>query len=93
MSNILVNMNGRLISHRKHSSRHMLVGGAVPVLLNKIVKRPASVGGSIGSNRIIGIKSPAPIINSTVVGGELLNSISFGRNVKNNNRDNIKFLF
>jgi hypothetical protein len=72
----------------------MLVGGAVPVLLNKIIKRPEIAGGSIGSNRIVGIISPSPVVHSMPnVGGELLNKISFGKNVKHNHRDNIKFLF
>ena len=90
-----VQMNGRNIMQQKHShrSQNMLVGGAVPVLLNKIVKRP-EIGGSVGSNRIVGVISPAPVVHSMPnVGGELLNKISFGKNVKHNHRDNIKFLF
>ena len=92
---MVVHMKGRLVANRKHSSKGMLVGGAVPLLLNKVIKRPEMSGGSVvGSNKIIGIKSPAPVVSITPkVGGELLNSISFGRNVKHNNRDNIKFLF
>ena len=92
---MVVHMKGRLVANRKHSSKGMLVGGAVPLLLNKVIKRPEMSGGSVvGSNKIIGIKSPAPVVSIMPnVGGELLNSISFGRNVKHNNRDNIKFLF
>jgi hypothetical protein len=91
-----VQMNGRNIMQQKHShrSQNMLIGGAVPLLLNKIIKRPEIAGGSIGSNRIVGIISPAPVVHSMPnVGGELLNKISFGKNVKHNHRDNIKFLF
>ena len=91
-----VQMNGRNIMQQKHShrSQNMLVGGAVPVLLNKIIKRPEIAGGSVGSNRIVGVISPAPVVHSMPnVGGELLNKISFGKNVKHNHRDNIKFLF
>lgn len=79
-------------------------GGAVPLLLNHIPKQ----GGAITSNTIVGIKggyrpevppattnpiqsiSPPPMSR----GGELLNSISFTKNMKKNQkRDNIKFNF
>lgn len=51
-------------------------------------------GGSIGSNKMIGIISNAMApVKTESLGGDLLNSLSFGRNVKKNNRDNIKFIF
>ena len=77
-----------------------LVGGSVTLLRNKIIKDIE--GGSLSANKIIGIISPAPS-NERVLsggdipirrrGGDLLNHISFGKNVKNNNRDNVRFLF
>ena len=98
-----VHFNNRVIERTKFG-KNLLVGGAVPVLLNHISKSAIkAVGGSIGANRIVGIMSPAPITNNTqIAGGDLLNSINF---VKNTGRklglgikipktpSNIKFLF
>ena len=92
-----VPMKGQTI-HTKRTSNGFVVGGAVPLLLNNVVKIPDVTGGSIGANRIVGIKTTTlPVatvsLNTQLVGGELLNSISFGKNVKHNHRENIKFLF
>lgn len=92
-----VPMKGKHIK-TKRLSNGLVVGGAVPLLLNSVVRIPEIKGGSIGANRIVGIKSStlpiSPVLlNAPSVGGELLNSISFGKSVKHNNRENIKFLF
>jgi len=81
----------------------MLVGGAVPLLLNRVRRTAEKMGGSIGSNRIVGIMSPAPIQNNAqIVGGDLLNTISFAKNAGRKlglgvkipkAPSNIKFLF
>ena len=75
-------------------------GGAVTLLLNKIVKRPIAMvrGGSIGSNRIVGIisnGSPAlPNARNSIAGGDLLNSFNFNKNAKNLKKSsNIKFIY
>jgi len=80
--------------------------GAAPLLLNHIPKQPIE-GGAI-ANTIVGIKggyrpevlpASAPPLQSIAAppmsrGGELLNSISFNKNMKKNQkRDNIKFNF
>ena len=81
--------------------------GAAPLLLNHISKQPIQ-GGAVTSNTIVGIKggfkpSVLPATSSPIQsitpppmkqGGELLNSISFTKNMKKNQkRDNIKFNF
>lgn len=76
----------------------MTVGGAVPLLLNKIIRTPGIKGGSIGTfaNTPVGIITPSPSVSVVSRGGELLsglNQISFDKNVKKNKRDNIKFIF
>ena len=80
--------------------RHSTKGGAVALLLNKIVKRPMAMirGGSIGSNRIMGIISfgrpSLPNARSTIAGGDLLNSINFNKNARNLKKSsNIKFIY
>ena len=76
-----VHFNNRNIL-RKKFGKNLLVGGAVPLLLNRVIRTAEKLGGSIGSNRIIGVTSPAPDRNnSQVVGGDLLNTISFTKNV------------
>ena len=66
---------------RKKFGKNLLVGGAVPLLLNRVIRTAERMGGSIGSNRIVGITSPAPDRNNAqVVGGDLLNTISFAKN-------------
>ena len=63
---------------RKKFGKNLLVGGAVPLLLNRVIRTAERLGGSIGSNRIVGIVSPSPDRNnSQVIGGDLLNTISF----------------
>ena len=76
--------------------RHSTKGGAVTLLLNKVRKSPLiKQGGSIGSNRIVGITSsggPAlPNARNSIAGGDLLNSINFNRNAKKSS--NIKFIY
>ena len=74
-------------------------GGAVTLLLNKIVKRPMPMvrGGSIGSNRIVGIISNGPSLpnaRNSIAGGDLLNSFNFNKNAKNLKKSsNIKFIY
>ena len=66
---------------RKKFGKNLLVGGAVPLLLNRVRRTAERLGGSIGSNRIVGIVSPAPDRNnSQTIGGDLLNTISFTKN-------------
>lgn len=79
---------------------HTTKGGAVTLLLNKIVKRPMAMvrGGSIGSNRIVGIisnGSPSlPNARNSIAGGDLLNSFNFNKNAKNSKKSsNIKFIY
>jgi len=82
-------------------------GGSAPLLLNHIPKQPME-GSGITSNTIVGIKGgykPAVMPASATPiqsiapppmrqGGELLNSITFTKNMKKNQkRDNIKFNF
>lgn len=81
------------LKNRVINLRHSTKGGAVTLLLNKVRKSPLiKQGGSIGSNRIVGITSsgsPAP--SSSISGGDLLNSINFNRNGKKSS--NIKFIY
>jgi len=79
-----------------------LVGGAVPLLLkNSILKTPVK-GGALNqpskANIMVGsITASVPTnVVSKAVGGELLNSIAklrFGKGVKRNEQENIKFIF
>lgn len=80
--------------------------GAAPLLLNHIPKQPMQ-GGALTANTIVGIKGgyrpEVPPASATPLqsiappmrhGGELLNSISFTKNMrKNQKRDNIIFNF
>ena len=70
--------------------RGMRVGGAVPVLLNAVEKKP-EMGGGVSSNKIVGIitpKEPSAVLD----GGRLLKHINFGHAPKKEN-DRIKFIF
>lgn len=81
--------------------------GAAPLLLSHVRKSP--IEGGLVANTIVGVKggykpvvvpasstplqsiTPPPLVKS---GGDLLNSISFAKNMrKNQKRDNIKFNF
>ena len=79
------------------------VGGAVPLLLSKIVKEPIK-GGALQeesmSNRMVGmITKSATTPEKTAsrsVGGELLNNLSklkFGTGSKTRKDENIRFIF
>ncbi len=79
------------------------VGGAVPLLLSKIVKEPIR-GGSLQeesmSNRMVGMITKSMAMPekaaSRSVGGELLNNLSklkFGTGSKKRDQENIKFIF
>ena len=88
-------MRGRYVN-----LRHSTKGGAVTLLLNKVVKRPMAMvrGGSIGSNRMVGIISNGlpslPMARSSIAGGDLLNSINFDKNARNLKKSsNIKFIY
>jgi len=85
--------------------RGAIVGGAVP-LLTKIDKSPQVLGGrGIGSNKPVGIISPAPQrtalmaesarpIPTVFKGGDILNHMSFVHKKNGPSADaNIKFLF
>ena len=67
---------------RKKFGKNLLVGGTVPLLLTQVRPTAERMGGSIGSNRIVGVMSPAPDRNNaqTIGGGDLLNTISFAKN-------------
>ena len=96
---VKVNRSGFVPSTRQ-GAKGYTVGGAIPLLLNKIVRNPEIKGGSLdggkaSANTPVGIISPP---SSTVAsrGGDLLNGlnqISFDKNIKKNKRDNIKFIF
>ena len=79
------------------------VGGAVPLLLSKIVKEPIS-GGALEeqprSNRMVGMITKTTAMPekaaSRSVGGELLNNLSklkFGTGSKTRKDENIRFIF
>ena len=79
------------------------VGGAVPLLLSKIVKEPIQ-GGALQeesmSNRMVGMITKTTAMPekaaSRSVGGELLNNLSklkFGTGSKTRNQENIRFIF
>ena len=84
--------------------RRQTLGGAVPLLLSKIIKHPVT-GGALEekprSNIMVGqiTKSiPTPVVESKSVGGELLNSLSklkFGKGTKQSReiQNNIKFIY
>ena len=70
--------------------RGMRVGGAVPILLNTVEKKP-EMGGGISSNKFVGIitpKEPPAILE----GGQLLKHINFGHAPKKDS-ERIKFIF
>jgi hypothetical protein len=78
-------------------------GGAVPLLLSKIVKEPI-LGGALQeesmSNRMVGMITKTAAMPekaaSRSVGGELLNNLSklkFGTGSKTRNQENIKFIY
>ena len=79
------------------------VGGAVPLLLSKIVKEPIK-GGALQeesmSNRMVGMITKTTAMPekaaSRSVGGELLNNLSklkFGTGSKTRKDENIRFIF
>ena len=92
------------ISGRQHvHMKSRVVGGAVSLLLDKIVKDPTEVlgGKGLSANKIVGITSPPPskpdtskTVQTVFKGGELLNGLQFThRKGKGQHDDNIKFLF
>jgi hypothetical protein len=86
--------------HVQMRGRHVPMSGRGVLLLDKVKQSWEKIrrsGGSIGSNKMVGIisHSQAPV-GTQSLGGELLNSLSFGRNVKGrggHQRENIKFIF
>ena len=103
---IKVNSSGYIPSSKMCSNGSHIVGGSIPLLLNKIIRNPSIKGGSItlGSNKPVGIiTGPVQKYGGSVIldkpkgnGGELLNSlsgVSFNKNTKSNKRDNVKFVF
>jgi hypothetical protein len=85
--------------HIQMRGRHIPMNGRGVLLLDHVKQSWEGVkktGGSIGSNKMVGIISHAPNpVATQSLGGELLNSLSFGRNVKSkgHQRENIKFIF
>jgi hypothetical protein len=84
-------------SHRYISTRRGQVnirgrhiGGAVPVVLNTVEKKPV-FGGEITSNTIVGIITPQEA-KPTIDGGKILKHMHFGHASKKDN-DRIHFLF
>jgi len=84
--------------HQKH-----IVGGAVPLLRDSIVKDEQVLGGrGIGANKIVGVISPSPSrnaitgptksIQTAFQGGELLKNLHF-TSKRGREDGNIKFLF
>ena len=84
-SSSFVKINGRgFIPSTRQGMNTCTIGGAIPLLLNKIIRNPPLKGGSLGTmaNTPVGIISPPPVCSR---GGELLNGlnqISFDKNVK-----------
>ena len=84
--------------HIQMRGRHIPMNGRGVLLLDHVKQAWEGVkkGGAIGSNKMVGIISNAstPVATQSL-GGELLNSLSFGRNVKSkgHQRENIKFIF
>ena len=91
------------ISGRQHvHMKSRVVGGAVSLLLDKIVKDPMEVlgGKGLSANKIVGITSPPPskpdtskTVQTVFKGGELLNGLHFTQKKGKHHDDNIKFLF
>ena len=84
--------------HVQMRGRHIQMSGRGVLLLDPIKQSWEGVkkGGAIGSNKMVGIISnvSTPVATQSL-GGELLNSLSFGRNLKSkeHQRQNIKFIF
>ena len=88
---------GRIKSFSENRKGSDMIGGAVPLLLNRIIKEPIK-GGAIDvprtSNILVGTVTSSNTQPSR--GGELLNSIQklkFGKGTKKRSDQNIKFLF
>jgi hypothetical protein len=88
--------------------RSRLVGGAVPLLRASVIKDPETAkvlgGKGIGSNKIVGIYSPAPSRSqisaetakptpTVFQGGDLLKNLQFAKKKGASEDQNIKFLF
>ena len=71
--------------------RGMRVGGAVPIVLNTVEKKP-EMGGELSSNQFVGIITPQPV-SAVMEGGKLLRHIHFGHAPKKDNNERIKFIF
>ena len=96
-------MSSRSHIFMKHSN--VVTGGAVALLLNKIVKDPSETlgGQGLSANKIVGITSPPPskpdtskTVQTAFKGGELLNGLRFTHKKGDHHKghqDNIKFLF
>ena len=90
---------GRMVGFNKNT-----VGGAVPLLLNKIIKEPIK-GGSLDepskANIMVGMitkpfSAPEKVSVRTTIGGDLLNNLTrlkIGAGTKSRAESNIKFLF
>ena len=97
-SYIPITSRGRISGFSKST-----VGGAVPLLLSKIVKEPIQ-GGALQeesmSNRMVGMITKTTAMPekaaSRSVGGELLSNLSklkFGSGTKSRENQNIKFIY
>ena len=97
-SYIPITSRGRIGGFSKNT-----VGGAVPLLLSKIVKEPIQ-GGALQeesmSNRMVGMITKTAAMPekaaSRSVGGELLNNLSklkFGTGSKTRKNENIRFIY
>ncbi len=97
-SYIPITSRGRIGGFSKNT-----VGGAVPLLLSKIIKEPIK-GGALQeesmSNRMVGMITKTTAMPEKAalrsVGGELLNNLSklkFGTGSKTRNQENIRFIF
>ena len=89
---------GRIKSFSENRKGSDMIGGGVPLLLNRIIKEPIK-GGAIDvprtSNILVGTVTSSNT-QQPARGGELLNSIQklkFGKGTKKRSDQNIKFLF
>ena len=99
-------MSGRTVIPHHITRGGSIYGGAAPQLRLAIQKNPIHKvleGSGVGTNKPVGIISPAPTSKNpskntldkpVFQGGDLLNSIAFASSGKKGaKRDNIKFIF
>ena len=92
---------GCVRSHKSKGGNHVISGGSVPLLISPLIKSEPEVvsgGDVLGSNRAVGVISPAPSnpLGGSVKRGDLLHSLPRFGSAKHhgeNKRDNIKFIF